>query len=123
MLTTAEITAMRATSDTALPDVATVQRATTVSDGGGGTTTSWADVATVACRIAPTGGASRGGETGVTGGRIVDESTHVISLPAEADVTAADRLFIDGQAYDVTLVHRRGAWELSRRVECKEAVV
>jgi SPP1 family predicted phage head-tail adaptor len=117
MLTTAEITAMRATADTALPDVATVQRATTVSDGGGGTTTSWADVATVACRIAPAGG----GE-GATGGRIVDESTAIVTLPADTDVVEADRLLIAGTVYDVTLVKQREAWEISRRAEAKEAV-
>jgi SPP1 family predicted phage head-tail adaptor len=118
MLTTAEITAMRATADTALPDVATVQRATTVSDGGGGTTTSWADVATVACRIAPAGG----GEGATTGERVVDESTHIVTFPALADVTEADRLLVDGQTFNVTLVKQRGAWELSRRAEAKEAV-
>ncbi len=119
MLTTAEITAMRATSDTALPDLATIQRATTVSDGGGGTTTSWADQATVACRVAPAGG----GETGTTGGRVVDESSHVITLPAGTDVVEADRLLVNAtQAYNVTLVKQREAWELSRRIECKEAV-
>jgi SPP1 family predicted phage head-tail adaptor len=118
MLTTAEITAMRATADTALPDLATVQRATTVSDGGGGTTTSWADVATVACRIAPAGG----GEGATTGERVVDESTHILTLPAVADITEADRLLIAGRLYDITLVRHRGAWELSRRAEAKEAV-
>jgi SPP1 family predicted phage head-tail adaptor len=118
MLTAGDIAGMRATADTALPDVATVQRATTVSDGGGGTTTSWADVATVACRIAPAGG----GEGATAGERVVDESTHVISLPAEADVTELDRLIVGGQTYDVTLVRTWEEWEFSRRVECKEAV-
>ena len=118
MLTAAQVASMRATQKRALPQTCTIQRLTSVSDGGGGRTESWADIADgVPCRVAPVAG----GETGTSGDRIVDESTHVITLPAGEDVTEADRIVVDDQTYNVTLVRRRGPWETSRRVEAKEA--
>lgn len=118
LLTTGQITAMRHIANLALPDTCTVSRKTTVSDGGGGQTATWADLATgVACRIAPVGG----GETGEQGNRIEQATTHVITLPASQDITEADRVTITGVVYDVTLVRERGAWEISRRVEVREA--
>lgn len=118
MLTASEITAMRATANQALPDTCTIQRRTTTSDGGGGSSVTWANLTVLACRLAPLGG----GEAATVGGRITDESTHVVTLPAGSDVIEADRLLIADQVYDVTLVKSRAAWELSRRVWCKEAV-
>lgn len=116
MLTAAQLDAMRATTDAALPSEATISRRTAVPDVGGGTTYEWQDVAAVACRIAPQGG----GEGSTFGGGVVDETTHVVTLPAGADVTEADRLVVDGQAFEVTLVRKRGEWELARRVEVRE---
>lgn len=115
MLTTPEVTRMRAIQESALPGTATIRRLTRVSDGGGGYTEQWTDIATVACRLAPVGG----GE-GVTGGRVDDRTTHIITLPALTDVTEADRLLTGGQTFEATLVRTRGQWELSRRVEARE---
>lgn len=118
MLTATQLAAMRATAQAALPQTCTIQRKTVVSDGGGGTSETWADHATdVPCRIAPVGG----GETGTAGDRVADESTHIITLPAQADVTEADRLEIDGQTFEATLARTRGTWEITRRVEAREA--
>lgn len=117
MLTDSEITSARDALANALPDTATIRRHTTASDGGGGTTQTWADLATTACRISPVGG----GEGATDGDRIADESTHIATLPAETDVTESDRLIVAGRTYEVTLVRSRGTWELSRRCEIKEA--
>jgi head-tail adaptor len=121
MLTAGDIEAMRGTAFLALPDTAIIERLTSTSDGGGGFTEAWAQQGVeVACRVAPLGG-GEGGEGGNAGGRVTDETTHVVTLAAETDVTASDRLLIGGVRYEVTLVRTRGAWEISRRVECKEA--
>ena len=118
IVSSARIARLRATAARALPDTCTIQRRTTISDGGGGTTTTWTDHLTnVPCRIAPTGG----GETGTTAGRIADETTHVITLRAGTDITSADRLIIDGTTYDMTAVRTRGAMEITRRAEVREA--
>jgi hypothetical protein len=118
LLSTAQIEAMRATAERAFPDLATIQRRTEISDGGGGTTTTWADLAeNVPCRLSPVGG----GEVGLTGARIADEATSLVTMAATRDVVESDRLVIDGFVYDVQLVRRRGSWALTLRIECKEA--
>lgn len=118
MLSASQLAGMRATTERALPETCVIERKTTVSDGGGGTTDTWGDHATsVPCRIAPVAG----GETGMAGDRILDETTHVVTLPSGQDITEADRIVLDSRTYEVTQVRDRGAWELSRRVEVKEA--
>lgn len=118
LLDSAQIAAMRVVAEQALPDVCTIRRSTDTSDAGGGTTQTWADQATlVPCRVSPIGG----GERGMTGSRISDESTHVITLAAKTDVLEADRIVVEGVVYEITLVRKRGAWELTRRCECTEA--
>lgn len=117
MIDPQELDNARADFEALLPDEATIQRLTRISDGAGGYTDQWADLATVGCRIAPVGG----GETGRPGGRIADATTHVLTIPAGQDVTESDRVVVAGRAYDVTMVRERGGWELARRVELKEA--
>lgn len=117
MLSDGQLAAMRATAGRYLPDTCTIQRRTQTSDGGGGTTTAWAVAATVACRIAPVGG----GENSSTGDRISDESTAIVTFPAGTDVTESDRLQVAARTWDVTLVRTRGAYEITRRCEIKEA--
>lgn len=123
MLSDADIAGMRSTLNTLLPDTATISRKTTANVGGE-ETESWASIATgVACRIAPIGGGEAGaggGQSGAVGGRVVDETTHIVTLAAGTDIEEADRVAIDGATYDVTLVRKRGAWELTRRVEVRE---
>ena len=109
---------MRSVAERALPDICHTQRRSEVSDGGGGITTTWNEhLASVPCRLSPVGG----GEIGLTGSRIEDESTSIVTMAWDTDVVEADRLLINGRAYDVTLVRRRGNWALTLRVEAKEA--
>jgi hypothetical protein len=104
-----------------LPDLATIQRETSTPDGGGGQTTTWPVVATdVPCRLAPLGGGELARESSAVGDRITDQATAVVTFKAGTDVTVADRIVIAGKVFDVTLVKPRGAWELTRRVECRE---
>ncbi len=51
MLNSAEIASMRAQQALALPDTVVIQRATSVRDDAGGSTLSWATLATVAGRL------------------------------------------------------------------------
>lgn len=124
MLDQDEIDDMRETMREAMPDLATVQRKQVVSDGGGGETETWTDLApNVPCRFSPVAGGEAGTERGraTVGGRAVDESTHIVTVEAERDVTERDRLLINGEVYEVLLVRRRDHWELSRRLEVRKA--
>lgn len=108
---------MRETAESALPATCTIERVTTANVGGEQTET-WADLATnVPCRLSPLG--SDGSDQ--IGGRIAEESTHRVTLPAEQDVTKLDRIVIGTDAYEVTLVDQRST-ELSRRVQVKDGV-
>ncbi len=118
LLDDADLALFRAVAEQALPDIATIERRTETSDGGGGTTTSWATLAVdVPCRLSPVAG----GEIGLIGSRISDEATSVVTMAADRDVVESDRLVIAGATYDVTLVRRRGNWAITLRLECKEA--
>lgn len=122
LLSGAQLDAMRATAEQALPGTAVIRRLTRDSDGGGGFTETWTDVATVACRIAPLAGGERitsSARGSTVGERVVDETTNVVTLPATADVTEKDRLVIDGRTYDVALI-RRYSQPVTLRVEVKE---
>ncbi len=101
-----------------LPDRATIARPTTVYDGAGGHTDTFASVATaVPCRLSPVGG---GEDAANSGDRISDEATATITFAAGTDIRDSDRITIGAQVFDVLLVRLRGAWELTRRCECKE---
>lgn len=117
MLTAPQLASMRATLNTTLVDSAAIYRKTTQNIGGEEVAT-WSLLTTTPCRIAPVGG----GESGEAGGRIAEESTHVITVAAETDVEEADVVAVSGTAYEPTLIRKRGSWELSRRIEAKESV-
>ncbi len=103
---------------TLLPDRATIARPTTVYDGAGGHTDTFANVATaVPCRLSPVGG---GEDHAGSGDRIADEAEVLITFAAGTDVRDTDRITIGAQAFDVLLVRLRGEYELTRRCECKE---
>lgn len=103
---------------TLLPDRATIQRPTTVYDCAGGSTDTWADVATaVPCRLSPVGG---GEDEPSHGERLSAEADVLITFAAGMDIKDSDRITIGAQVFDVLLVRLRGEWELTRRCECKE---
>lgn len=87
----------------ALSDVGVLQTVTSTSDSGGGASTVWASAGTFQVRIDPlTPEASR-----VTGGRIDERSTHVVTAPAGSTVSASDRIAITGRGtFEVTAVQR-----------------
>ncbi len=92
MTTPSWLTQARATAATSLRDSAVIKRKTKTPDGMGGTTESWSDVATVACRIHTGGG---GG--GQYAGRIVEQETGSIrvTLPYGTVLSTADRLYVN----------------------------
>lgn len=114
MLTSADLTSMRATAEQALPATAIIQSGTLTSDNGGGYTETFTASGTVACRVAPVGGSER-----EEGDRISALSEYVITLPAETTVETDDQIEVAGVTYNVTAVRDR-SWELTRRVEARK---
>lgn len=118
MLSTAAIESMRATLDASLPDICTISRNTQVSDGAGGWTESWAVLATVACRIAPTGNQP---QERVIAERLTTSQGYTVTLPAETPITTKDRIIKGGRTFDVVGVMERTE-EISRRVVVVEVL-
>jgi len=88
-----------------LSDTGHVLRGTVADDGGGGVTTGWTLVGTFACRVDPLAGRSR-----VTGGRIDERSTHLVTVPAGTLVDAGERFVVDGRGtFEVT-----ATWDRTR---------
>lgn len=104
-----------------LPDLATIERPTATYDGSGGFATTWASLATtVPCRLSPVGGGEddegRGGE------RLTEDATSIITFKWNQDIAEADRATVNGQAYDIQLVRRRGEYAMTLRVEARETI-
>lgn len=96
MLTSADLTSMRAEMTASFPDTATIRRNNPTSDGQGGQRDSWADAGTAACRLLP----ANPGEP-LEGGRIVAVTDWVALLPHGTSVTAKDRLRVGGVDYEI----------------------
>lgn len=109
-LTAGELTQIRDEMAASLPDTCTIRRVTPVATETGGWTETTVDTS-VACRVAPLGSrdAQIAGAMGYT-------SDHVVTLPAETDVRASDRIVWNGQTFEVNGPPRTRSEELVRRV-------
>lgn len=116
--TSNELARMRATADKALPDSCTIRRATSVSDGMGGQPQTWADVATVACRLSARNTQPAEGDVA---GRLTNANDWIITLPYATDVTEKDVIAIGSRSFEVDKAQAH-SWEISRRVLATEVV-
>ncbi len=98
-----------------LPDTCTVTRVTSVQNDSGTWTETTVAADAIACRLGPLSGRER-----VLGGRIVEESDAVLTMPYDADVRGADRITHDGTTYEVVDVLERSE-KLITRVAVKAA--
>lgn len=120
MLSASELAGMQDSLEDSLPDLATIQRATRSSDGMGGSSESWATLASnVPVRVSPAG-LLRGDER-VIGGAVAALMEWIVTLPANQDIREVDRIVIGSRTLEAKQVNRR-SWELGRRVYCTEVV-
>lgn len=100
ILTGGGFAATRGVALLAFGDVGQVGAGSVVSDGGGGGTLTWSYGADVPCRVDPfTGGES------IAAARLMDRSTHLLTVPAGTGITAASRFRITGGGtYEVLAV-------------------
>ena len=109
---------MQATLNQSLPGIADIRRVSRVPDGAGGFTESWTTVATVACRLSPSGQLPH---ERVIAERLATTSVWTLTLPALTDVRPADQMVVGGRTFEVVAVLARSS-EISRRVVCTEVV-
>lgn len=101
MLTDDELESARAVQRLLNNKQATILRSTTTPDGAGGHRTSYAVLRTVTCRMSAAGGR----DADLLAGRLSNgQSAWRITVPAQTDVTAADRVAVDGRTFEVLQV-------------------
>lgn len=115
MITADQLSAMQSTVAATLTETATVKRKTLAPDGMGGTTETWATVATVACSRST--GVSQAEQA--VADRLSVVRPWVVRVPAAADVTNKDRLVIGGRTFEVVSLSG-GTIDVSRRLLCQE---
>jgi hypothetical protein len=105
VLTAAELEDIRDDLSDLLPDTCTVTRITRVpsdDDFNPGWTETTVTADAIPCRLGPLAGRER-----VLGGRVVEESDAVLTLPFDADVQGSDRITHNGTTYEVVDVLER----------------
>lgn len=85
-----------------LSETGYVLRPTIADNLGGGGTYTFGTVGTYACRVDPSGGAED-----LRAGRIEEGTSHAITLPPWASVTAKDRFKVAGGTYEIRQVSSR----------------
>lgn len=119
MLTSAELTAMRAVQAATFDLSGVIKRGGgTASDGAGGTVTTGATtVATVACRLAPNQTSDR--EAIVAAG-LQAQTVWRLTVPQGTDLTAKDRVEIGSRTFEVMAVYGPRTNETARVALCVE---
>jgi hypothetical protein len=91
-----------------LSETGQIGAGTLIDDTGGGGLTMWAYSGTVPCRIDPLAA----GTGRLTGGKIDERSTHVVTTPTGTTVTTDNRFVIAGRGtFEVTATRDRTAGE------------
>lgn len=120
MITTRELAALATDVATVLPTTATIQRASTASDGAGGRTRTFSTVATVSCRITPD---AMGAREALGNDKVKDTEPYRVAFPAGTDVRLADRVTISGLVLSVEAVRTPRSVEVERVTFCMKAAV
>jgi len=115
MLTAAELSAMREVEESVMSSTGIIKRRTLASDGMGGYTETWAAVGTVDCDVWQIN--QRGNREPVTGGQVVSKSDWFITVPYNTDLTARDRVEVDGRTFEITFVPNDSSWLTALRAE------
>lgn len=117
LLTAGELTKLRATASAMLPGTATIQTRSTVSDGMGGVTESWADTYTlVPCKLDIAGRqATLPGE----GDQFQVHSPWVLTIAYDQAIATGNRAIVQGDTFEVLNVADDHHYRTLRRAELK----
>ena len=115
LVSTADLGWMRTTQGKALPGTAVVERYTTLADGMGGFSETWATVGTVDCRLMqqPLQSAED-----VAGGQVLSTTRWWATMPHDTDVLALDRLLVADRHFEVSAVNNDKDYFTAVRAEC-----
>ncbi len=112
-----ELGSIRREVNATLEDTCTIQRVTITRTADGAEVEAWTTLASaVPCRVAPSGYQT---SEPVVGGQQVQQATYIVTLQADTDITARDRILWNGRTFNVVSVVPR-TLELARRVYVAE---
>ena len=117
MLSSDQLTAMKAVQNSNLPETAYIQALTKTSDGEGGYTEAWNTVTTTTARI----GEPKGELEREIAGRIGAGVTYVITLPSETVLDLTDQIQINGVNYKVHWTNKNKSSKTALRAVVTEA--
>lgn len=100
MLTASQLSLMRSAQERLMPDTATILERTLTADGRGGKTATYAERATVKCRLAfygnrPTYPDNSNGEF------VKSPEKYLLSLPVGTEIATTDRIKVKGVTYEI----------------------
>jgi len=101
----------------ALDQRVTFRRLTRTSDGGGGVTEAWADLATVWAAVA-----FKSAREGLDEGRVSAAQTTVFEVYNRSDITELDRIRWDGVDYNIRAIRRYGPRRLMMWIDAERGV-
>lgn len=119
MISTAELTSMRATVTSVLTDTATIQTRSSANDGAGNAVETYAGTATIACRLRFASGNKPSSPKQRSGEQMQPQQLWIVTLPYNASVNETDHLIINGTTYEVVTANEQRSLELCQRVLCK----
>lgn len=94
-----------------------IRRETLVADGQGGSTASWADVATVWAHVRP-----KGGREVVNADRVQGQTMYTFVMRYRSDIREADVIRWQGVDYNVRAILDRGGRRLYLEVDAERGV-
>lgn len=115
MLTAAEISAMRATQNLAMPDTGIIYRLVGTADGMGSYTEGTVAVGTVTGRLMPMAGYSSNERQGAA--QPISVNRYWWTVPFDTTISADNLVVVSGQLLRVLEVNLDDAWETAKR--CK----
>lgn len=116
MLSAAELAAMRDIEELVMPSTGVIERYGLTSDGIGGFTEAWAAVGTVSCDLWPVNQREER-ERFRSGGQIISKSDWFVTVPFDTNITAADRIVVDGRSFEIVFVPSDRSWSTALRCE------
>ena len=115
MLSNSDLSYMRDCVDLLLPDTCYILTNAGTADGSGGITEAWGTAtATTKCRLDTINGNYRDMD-----GAVQTYNKLVLSLPYDATITEANRVYYNSTTYQVTSVND-GSWLATKRAEVQK---
>ena len=116
VISSAELTKMRAIADDFLPDTCTIQTRTTTVDVLGGITETYTSTYTgVACRLDPGATSAGFGGESIVNAAVEGEAKWMLNIPYDQAITITGRVIHDSKTYEVKAVMDTHSYATIRR--------